>query len=142
MPTRKGLIRFVAIAAVSGFIAAAAATTSFAAKSPWKKIEVPFEFRAGDTELAAGTYRILARSENGGLVIKIEGSTSQAEVPVVTRLARTTASAVDTNLVFDSVDGKRRLSEVWIPGEDGYLLHGNLAEVEHEHVIQRGEEAN
>lgn len=142
MSTRKSLIRVVAIAAVSGFIAAAAATSSSAAKSPWKKVEVPFEFRVGDTELAAGTYRILARRENGGLVIKIEGSAGGAEVPVMTRLARTTASAVDTNLVFDSVDGKRRLSEVWMPGEDGYLLHGNLAEVEHEHVIQRGEEAN
>jgi hypothetical protein len=134
--------RIVALAAVPCLMAASLAVTSIEAASPWKRVDVPFAFRAGDTELAAGTYKILASNEKGAVTIKLEGPTANAEVAVVTRLARTTASAATTNLVFDMFDGTRRLSEVWIAGEDGYLVRGNLAEAEHEHVILSGSESN
>jgi hypothetical protein len=121
---------------------AAFAVTSIEAASPWKRVDVPFAFLVGDNELAAGTYKILASNEKGAVTIKLEGPTANAEVAVVTRLARTTASAASTNLVFDTVDGTRRLSEVWITGEDGYRVRGNLAEAEHDHVILSGSESN
>lgn len=142
MSTVRRIPRIIALAALPCLMVAAAAVTSLAAGSPWKKVDVPFAFRAGEGDLAAGTYRILARSDKNGVVIKLEGPGGESQVPVFTRLARTTASAMNTNLVFDMVDGQRRLSEVWIPGEDGYLVRGNLAEKEHEHVILTGEDLN
>lgn len=142
MSTVKLFSRILAVTAVPCLFVAAAAVTSIEAASPWKRVDVPFAFRAGETELAAGTYKILARNEKGATTIKLEGPAGSSEVAVVTRLARTTAAAANANLVFDMVDGTRRLSEVWIPGEDGYLVRGNLAEAEHEHVILTGSESN
>jgi len=127
---------------LSFLLVAAGSVSWLMAASPWQKVNVPFAFQAGDSELAAGTYRVLARSEAGTMVIKLIGTGGEAEVPVFTRLARTSASAAETNLVFDTVEGNRHLSEVWIAGEEGFLVRGNLADEQHEHVILTGEEAD
>lgn len=142
MSVRRSLSRMLLLGALPCMVVAAAAVTALTAGSPWKKVEVPFAFLAGDAELVPGTYQVLAWKGDAGLVVKIKGPGGESQVPVVTRLARTTASAIATNLVFDAVDGKRRLSEVWIAGDDGYLVRGNVAEEEHEHVILKGEGSN
>jgi hypothetical protein len=36
--------------------------------------------------------------------------------------------------VFDRVGDERFLSEVWLPGEDGYLVRGTAAQHQHDIV--------
>jgi len=64
------------------------------------------------------------------------------DFPVLTRLARTGQSPAEAKLVFDTTDGKRALSEVWLPEKDGYLVRGNLAEREHQHEIVTGPDSD
>ena len=118
------------------------AITALNAAPPWKTVKVPFEFTAGGQSLNAGSYRILERSENGETTINLESGAGKAQVPVLTRLARTGQSPAEAKLVFDTTDGKRALSEVWLPGEDGYLVRGNLAEHEHQHEILTGTDSD
>lgn len=73
MPSVRLSSRIVALAALACLMVAAAAVTSIEAASPWKRVDVPFAFRAGETDLAAGTYEILAKNEKAGITIKLEG---------------------------------------------------------------------
>ena len=55
-------------------------------------------------------------------------------MPVLTRLAagiHTTKQ--DAHVVFDKVGDKYTLSEIWIPGIDGFVL--NMIKETHEHKI-------
>jgi hypothetical protein len=57
-------------------------------------------------------------------------------IPVVTRLARRNGSSDDNGptLVFDRVGKTHALSEVWLPGQDGYLVKGTPEKHEHDIV--------
>jgi hypothetical protein len=55
-----------------------------------------------------------------------------SEVAVATRIADIGAS--EPSLVFDVADGKRYLSEVHMPNQDGYLIAGAKGEHMHEKV--------
>ncbi len=96
-----------------------------------------FSFDVPGKTLPAGAYAISYNSSNPDVLV-IRGSDSKAEamVPFVTRLAQLEESADTARLVFDKVGNKSYLSEVWIPGEDGFLLIGTKGK--HSHVIVRG----
>ncbi len=51
----------------------------------------------------------------------------------ITRLAAPEVSLVDAHLVFDKVGDTYYLSEVWMPGEDGFLLYA--AKGKHTHTL-------
>jgi hypothetical protein len=98
--------------------------------------KVGFEFTAGDTTFPAGTYRVTRHATGlGELKIAAVGGTDKGSVAVITRLAREMAADQEkrTALVFDVVNGKSYLSEVWMAGQDGFLLRGTPDE--HKHVI-------
>ncbi len=96
---------------------------------------VDFSFVAGDRSLPAGTYRIAHHvSEFPAIEIgNVEGKTILPML-AITRLARRTERE-DPNgsLVFDKVGDKYFLSEVWLPGLDGFLLRATKEK--HEHVV-------
>jgi hypothetical protein len=73
-------------------------------------------------------------------LVIINENGEEASLPVIALLARQehTAHKTTGNLVFNRVGDERVLSEVWLPGEDGYLIHGS-AEA-HEHEIVKPEE--
>jgi hypothetical protein len=97
---------------------------------------VSFDFNVGEDSFSAGQYKIERRGEGPALVISPHKGGKNAMIPVVTRLARRHGSATNngTSLVFDRVGDVHYLSEVWLPGQDGYLVKGTPEKHEHDIV--------
>jgi len=101
--------------------------------------KVEFQFEVGDKTLPSGTYRVSQPVAGmGGVTIRAVEGDAKVTVPVITRLARTNNAARDsqTIMVFDKVGDKSYLSEVWIPGQDGFLVRGTTEE--HKHAVVTG----
>ena len=82
--------------------------------------EIPYEFTVGSKVLPAGTYTF--RADKSWL--RVQPATSGAfSVHIITRLSGPAELLRDGSLVFDKTDGGRILSEVWMPGADGLLVH-------------------
>jgi hypothetical protein len=56
-------------------------------------------------------------------------------LPVITRLAA--LSVDEAKLVFDKVGNSNVLSEIWVAGEDGYLVH--ITKGAHTHQVTKSE---
>ncbi len=96
------------------------------------EFKVPFPITAGGKKLAAGDYAV-SKAADGGLVLR-QGSTGK-DIPlaVLERIARPEPPLGTPRLVFDEVGDFAPsyteyitvyvLSEVWLPGEDGYRVH-------------------
>ena len=72
--------------------------------------------------MLAGKYDIEQRARN--LLIFRSTKGPAAEAPVVTRLAQPAVPLVEPKIIFDKVGDKYIVSEVWLPGRDGFLLAG------------------
>jgi len=96
---------------------------------------VSFDFMADEKPLKAGEYVISADSKGAGeLRLQRTDGKFQTVLTPVTRLARQhQGDAPKASFVFDKVGDKHVLSEVWLPGQDGYLLKG--AKEEHQHEV-------
>jgi mono/diheme cytochrome c family protein len=84
------------------------------------QIQVPYKFTVGSKVLPAGTYsfsvknnRLEVQSATGGTVLGI----------IITQISGPGEFLQGGSLVFDTTGGGHILSEVWIPGGDGQLLH-------------------
>ncbi|HVN30935.1 MAG TPA: hypothetical protein VMT45_03020 [Thermoanaerobaculaceae bacterium] len=95
-------------------------------------VNVPFSFIVKDKEMPAGNYAI--SEESGRLLVKGSGGT--VATPILERLADT--GTKEPKIVFDKVEGKSYLSEVHIPGADGYLV--GIAKGKETHVTVTGKE--
>jgi mono/diheme cytochrome c family protein len=84
------------------------------------RFEIPYEFSVGSKMLSAGTYTFSVK--DSWLVVQ-SGTSGQSRVMIVTRLSEPAEFLRDGSLVFDHADGHRILSEVWLPGMDGLLIH-------------------
>ncbi len=98
--------------------------------------KVDFSFDVPGKTLPAGAYVVSYNSSNPDVLVIRSDSKAEVMVPFVTRLAQLGGSADTARLVFDKVGNKSYLSEVWIPGEDGFLLIGTKGK--HSHVVVRG----
>ena len=97
-------------------------------------VDIPFSFIVKGKEMPAGKYEI--RTE-GDANLAIKGASGTALVPVMERLADT--GGKEPKVVFDKTeDGKVFLSEVHIPGADGYLV--SIAGGKEKHVTVSGKE--
>jgi hypothetical protein len=100
-------------------------------------VEIPFSFTAGGSELPAGTYRISTDPNNPGILrIRSEAGDKSALCTVMTRLSP--SESAKAQVVFDKVGEKRVLSEVYLPGSDGFQLAGTKGEHTHEKVSGEG----
>jgi hypothetical protein len=109
-------------AAVAGF-----------AQRPSAKVQIPFSFVAAGSELPAGTYLITTDTANPGLLlVRSEKGGQSAQCPVITRLSPSESSK--PQVVFDKMGEKRILSEVYLPGIDGFQLAGTTSEHSHQKV--------
>ena len=81
--------------------------------------EIGFAFTAGGKEFAAGKYTFEV-TPAGPVVVRGPGGTSVL-MPVITTLGRHDLDK-DPEFVFDKIDGKMFLSEIWAPGKDGMLV--------------------
>jgi hypothetical protein len=99
--------------ALAGSLAWAADVTS---------VDIPFSFIVKDKELPAGRYEIRVQGE-GEDYVAIQSTKGGKPVLalVIERLADTGGN--ESRVVFDKMaDGKSYLSEVHIPGKDGFLV--------------------
>ncbi|MGZ5425487.1 MAG: hypothetical protein ACXWH4_13090, partial [Candidatus Aminicenantales bacterium] len=94
--------------------------------------KVPFPLQAGGKKLGAGDYAVVKTAE-GGLVLRQVSTGKETPVAVIERIAQPVPPAAEPRLVFDEVGDFAPsyteyitvyvLSEVWLPGEDGYRVH-------------------
>ena len=81
--------------------------------------EIPFPFVAAGKELPAGKYLV---ADASNFRLQLTGPTGDGFfLAAITMLGRHDKDT-DPEFVFDKVDGKAVLSEIWMPGKDGYLL--------------------
>ena len=98
------------------------------------KANIDFAFVAGKTTFPAGAYEFEASSNKITLRSKDPKGPS-AFLPVVTRLGRHDKDT-ESELVFDKVGDKLMLSEIWIGGDDGYLVLNTPGD--HPHAVVGG----
>lgn len=101
------------------------------------KADVPFAFQVGKKTLPAGKYDITINRNDEAVEVmsatKVKGAA--ALEPIVTTLAASSHStATDAHLVFDKLGNTYTLSEVWLPDQDGVLVHTTKGKHEH-HVV-------
>ena len=113
---------------VLAFLLVAGAPLAFAQAT----FKVPFEFQAGGKKLPAGEYGI-ARSAEGQITLRQESTGKEFQAPFTQRLAQPSPPVAEPQLVFDEVGNFEPsyteyftvylLAEVWLPGEEGFLVH-------------------
>jgi hypothetical protein len=84
--------------------------------------------------MAAGRYTIEATTPAGPVLLTGAGGFRML-IPVITMLGRHDQDP-DAEFVFDKIDGKAVLSEVWPPLKDGFLLLATKGP--HEHAVVGG----
>jgi hypothetical protein len=125
----------VVAAAVLAVLALTGSTTfaqTSAQRSAVVKVDFPFVVNGGD--LPAGSY-LFQIDKDQVLVRSQTGPGKGAIINVLTRLGRHDKDA-EPEIVFDKVGGKFLLSEVWLAGEDGYLLLSTKEQ--HDHRVLGG----
>jgi len=120
------------VRAVVAALAAAIAVGGAVAQAQTADVQIGFAFQAGGKTLPAGKYNVSV-SVNGQVVVR--GSGGQVTMLAITRLGRLNGSA-NPELVFDRVGDTVTLSEIWMPGEDGFLLAGTKEM--HTHALVKG----
>ncbi len=108
--------------------------------------KVAFDFTVDGKVLEAGRYMVTPDSTdaNGLAIYELskdrrvrgtDGSRFRMDLPAITRLARQHMDdAPKASFVFDKVGEQRTLTEIWLPGQDGYLVDSTKAEHEHDVV--------
>jgi hypothetical protein len=114
--------------AVLALVLAAGAVPAFAQAA----FKVPFPLKAGGKNLAAGEYAVV-KAPDGGLVLKQVSTGKETPVAALERIPQPAPPVTEPRLVFDEVGDFAPsyteyitvyvLSEVWLPGEDGYRVH-------------------
>ncbi len=116
-------------------VALVAAGAGIAGQSPAKmiKAKIDFAFNVGGKVLPMGEYEFVLSGDNQ--VVRVQGQGKDAAmVTIITRLGGAMhTTPEDAHLVFDVVGTNYYLSEVWVPGEDGFLVHA--AKGAHTHKV-------
>jgi hypothetical protein len=97
--------------------------------------EIGFPFVAGGKEMASGKYTVRVTEDRDRMVVLMGPGGLQVILPVITTLGRHDKDP-DAEFVFDKIDGKAVLSEVWMPSKDGLLLVASKGR--HEHAVVGG----
>jgi hypothetical protein len=130
-------IRQAGVVAAAVVVGLALSGTVALAQMSRVSVTLEFAFSASGKEMPAGRYMVEAQP--GRVTIQPQGGNgSPIVMPVITRLGRHDNDA-EPELVFDKIDGKFLLSEVWLPGADGYLLLATSTE--HDHAVHGGPKA-
>lgn len=120
--------------AASLFLMLVLAAVGAQAQAP-QRVSVPFKFYVGDTTFAPGTYYIVQVSAGARLEVRDSNQKAVSQIAVITRLApKGGRPSTSLRLVFDEMSpNDRHLSEVWIPGTDGFLVRATAEK--HVHAV-------
>ncbi len=93
--------------------------------------KIPFKFEAGGKSFAPGEYWI-AQKGDGQITLRQEPKGKEVSIPFIKKLAQPEPPIEEPQLVFDMVGNFEPsyteyitdylLAEVWLPGEDGFLV--------------------
>jgi hypothetical protein len=87
------------------------------------RFTIPYAFFAGARQFPSGTYTF-SLLDGPFARLRVQSSTmGPVNVNVLTRINGPSELLRDSYLIFDKAPGRLILSEVWIPGTDGILLH-------------------
>jgi hypothetical protein len=110
--------------------------------------KIPFAFQAGGKKLPAGDYRI-DRKESEQITLRQEPNGSEVAITVLKTLPQPNPPIAEPQLNFDAVGNFEPsyteymtdyvLAEVWLPGQDGFLLH--VTKGAHAHQTVKGQKA-
>ncbi len=113
---------------ILAFALIAGATVAYAQGT----FKIPFKFEAGGNKLPPGEYWV-AQKGDGQLTLRQESTGKEFQIPFIKRLAQPNPSVDAPQLVFDMVGNFEPsyteymtdylLAEMWLPGEDGFLVH-------------------
>ncbi|MCX8160104.1 MAG: hypothetical protein N3G18_04125 [Candidatus Saccharicenans sp.] len=94
--------------------------------------KVPFEFRAAGKKIPAGEYWF-GFNQAGKLILRQTATGKELELPVLEKITPPEKPAAEPRLVFDEVGDFAPsyteyftvyvLAELWLSGQDGYLIH-------------------
>jgi hypothetical protein len=94
--------------------------------------KIPFKFEAGGKSFPPGEYWIAQKGE-GQIVLRKEPNGEEVLIRFIQRLPQPQPPLEEPQLVFDLVGNFEPsyteyvtdylLAEVWLPGEDGFLIH-------------------
>jgi len=126
-------LRPVGVIAVAVVIGVALSATAAFAQVSRVNVTLGFAFVAAGKDMPAGAY--VVEADQGKVTLSPTGKGSPVVMSVVTRLGRHDNDA-EPELIFDKVDGKLFLSELWLPGADGYLVL--VTNKEHDHAVHGG----
>jgi len=116
-----------------GFVALLAGVSAYGQVPESLQATIPYQFTAEGKVYAAGEYTFARDVAASSFTIRGPGKVSGLAV-VITRLAGAIhTTPADAHLVFDTIGQTYYLSEIWIPGQDGFLL--NSTKEKHEHRI-------
>ena len=107
--------------------------------------KVPFPFQAGGKKLPAGDYRITHKGSEQ-IIFRQEPNGSEVAIAVLKTLPQPNPPLAEPQLNFDAVGNFEPsyteymtdylLAEVWLPGQDGFLLH--VTKGAHAHQTVKG----
>jgi hypothetical protein len=108
--------------------------------------KIPFKFEAGGKKLPAGEYWV-AQGGEGQITLRQESTGKEIQLPFINKLAQPTPPVEAPQLVFDMVGNFEPsyteyvtdyvLAEVWLVGEEGFLVHATKGA--HQHKIVKGQ---
>ncbi len=97
---------------------------------------IGFNFMAEGKPMAPGQYELKLNSDHTAFTLTPMPKGSGVFLTTVTRLAVAEPPNGDTRVVFDKVGDAAYLSEIWLPGDDGFLVYA--AKEKHTHQIVKG----
>ncbi len=128
----------LAFALMAGSVAAYAQAT----------FKIPFKFEAGGKKLPPGEYTVVPKGD-GQIALRQESKGEEVLVPFSERLPQPEPAVAEPQLVFDMVGNFEPsyseyitdylLAEVWLPGEDGFLVLTTKGA--HQHQAIKGQAA-
>ncbi len=123
------------IAVLFGCFALLATVCCFAQEAQSLQANIPYPFVVEGTTLPPGAYDFVRSKDEQSIRVVSESKGPSVNALVITRLGggiHTTPQ--DAHVVFDKVGDTYFLSEIWIPGMDGYLLHATKEKHEHRSI--------
>jgi len=118
---------FLAIGALA-FVLIAGGTLVYAQGA----FKIPFKFEAGGKKFPPGEYWVAPKGD-GQLALRQESTGAEVLIPFIKRLEQPKPANEEPRLVFDMVGNFEPsyteyvtdyvLAELWLPGEDGFLVH-------------------
>jgi len=105
--------------------------------------KIPFAFQAGGKKFPAGDYRIAFKGKEQ-VTLRQEPNGSEVAIAVLKTLPQPDPPVAGPQLNFDAVGNFEPsyteymtdyvLAEVWLPGQDGFLLHVTKGAHSHQSV--------